>query len=135
MNTNIIENTATEELEQFLTQFTAKNCPVRNVIDRIGDKWSLLVILTLGQSPKRFRVLLRAIDGISQRMLTVTLRGLERDGLVARQVFDTRPPQVEYSLTDLGASWLGNVASMTRWAASHDSVIKKSRKAFDKREV
>ena len=71
-------------------------CPVRDLLDRIGDKWSVLIILRLGRQTERLRALLRAVDGISQRLLTMTLRGLERDGLVHRQVFDTRPPSVAY---------------------------------------
>src|SRR5690348_5892408 len=77
---------------------------VREVLNRVGDKWSVLVIGTLGARPQRFNELLRTIEGISQRMLTVTLRGLERDGLVARTVFPTVPPKVEYALTRLGKS-------------------------------
>ena len=81
----------------------AEKCPVRDVLDRIGDAWSVLVILLLGEhGPYRFNALKRAIGDISQRMLAVTLRHLERDGLISRTVFPTNPPQVEYALTDLG---------------------------------
>src|SRR4051812_24772688 len=77
---------------------------VSSVLARVGDKWSVLVVMSLGQGPKRFNELRRMIDGVSQRMLTLTLRGLERDGLVTRTVFPTIPPRVDYELTDLGRS-------------------------------
>ena len=84
-----------------------EKCPVRDVLDRIGDAWSVLVILLVGEhGPYRFNALKRAIGDISQRMLAVTLRHLERDGLISRRVFPTNPPQVEYALTDLGRSLL-----------------------------
>lgn len=108
-------------------------CPVRDLLRRIGDKWTVLVVLRLGQQPERFRSLQRAIDGISQRMLTVTLRGLERDGLVARRVFDTRPPAVEYSLTPLGRSLLSHLAPFAQWAISNEQHIKAAQSAFDRR--
>jgi len=77
-------------------------CPVRDVLDKIGDKWSMLLVMTLASGPKRFNQLHREVPDISQKMLTQTLRDLQRDGLVARQVFDTKPPSVEYRLTPLG---------------------------------
>ena len=80
------------------------NCPVRDVLDRLGDTWSVLVILILADGPRRFNALKRSIGDISQRMLTVTLRTLERDGLIARTVLPTSPPGVEYALTPLGRS-------------------------------
>jgi DNA-binding HxlR family transcriptional regulator len=106
-------------------------CPVRDVLDRIGDKWSVLVILRLGRKPERFRQLLRAVDGISQRMLTVTLRGLERDGLVHREVLGTRPPSVQYSLTDLGGSLLVHITALTYWALEHEPEVSAARELFE----
>lgn len=106
-------------------------CPVRDLLDRIGDKWSVLVILRLGRKPERFRALLRAVDGISQRMLTVTLRGLERDGLVHREVFDTRPPSVAYSLTPLGQSLLKIIAALASWAVEHQTTITEAQGRYD----
>ena len=106
-------------------------CPVRDVLDRIGDKWSALVVLRLGRKTERFRALLRAVDGISQRMLTVTLRGLERDGLVHREVFDTRPPAVTYSLTPLGFSLLDRIAAVATWAVENEAAVRQARSAFD----
>lgn len=105
-------------------------CPVRDVLDRVGDKWSVLVVLRLGRGPERFRALLRAVSGISQRMLTVTLRGLERDGLVHREVFDTRPPSVEYSLTPLGHSLLGHITGLANWAVEHEADISQAQTAY-----
>ncbi len=106
-------------------------CPVRDVLDRIGDKWSVLVVLRLGHKPERFRALMRSVEGISQRMLTVTLRGLERDGLVNRQVYDTRPPAVEYSLTPMGRSLLDHIAGLADWAIENETRIKSAQRAFD----
>ncbi|MBE9098273.1 winged helix-turn-helix transcriptional regulator [Vacuolonema iberomarrocanum] len=107
-------------------------CPVRDVLDRIGDRWSVMVVLRLSGGPIRFRALLRSVDGISQRMLTTTLRALERDGLVDRTVFDTRPPAVEYSLTPLGESLLDPLSLLAEWAMDHHEQILKARKNFDK---
>jgi DNA-binding HxlR family transcriptional regulator len=89
---------------------------VSDVLDRVGDKWSVLVVVMLGDGPKRFNELRRSIASISQRMLTLTLRGLERDGLVTRTVFPTIPPRVDYELTDLGRSLLTPVDTLGRWA-------------------
>ncbi len=109
-------------------------CPVRDVLDRVGDKWSVLVVLRLGRGPERFRALLRAVDGISQRMLTVTLRGLERDGLVRREVFDTRPPSVEYSLTPLGQSLLVHITGLANWALEHEADIQQAQKSYTQKQ-
>lgn len=106
-------------------------CPIRDVLDRVGDRWSVLVVLRLSGGAKRFRVLLRSVEGISQRMLTVTLRALERDGLVHREVFDTRPPSVEYSLTDLGESLLAPLSLLAKWAVDNHEQVLESRNAFD----
>lgn len=114
----------------------AGTCPVREVLDRIGDRWTVLVVLRLGAAgPTRFRALLRSIDGISQRMLTVTLRALERDGLVNRKVYDTRPPAVEYRLTKLGLTLLGPLNILTEWAMTHDAEVNSARATFDRISV
>ncbi|WP_245227164.1 winged helix-turn-helix transcriptional regulator [Parasedimentitalea maritima] len=105
-------------------------CPVRDLLDRIGDKWSVMVVLRLGRGTERFRALLRAVDGISQRMLTVTLRALESDGLVHREVFDTRPPSVAYSLTPLGVSLLVHISALANWAMEHEAEVKEAQAAF-----
>ncbi|HXR26269.1 MAG TPA: helix-turn-helix domain-containing protein, partial [Candidatus Baltobacteraceae bacterium] len=91
-------------------------CRARDVLDRIGDKWSVYVISLLGDGPRRFTDLLRTIDGISQRMLTVTLRGLERDGIVTRKVYPVVPPRVEYDLTPSGHTLLDTVRQLIEWA-------------------
>jgi DNA-binding HxlR family transcriptional regulator len=96
-----------------------ERCPVTDVLRRVGDKWSILVIVLLGKKPHRFNELHRGIETISQRMLTRTLRGLEEDGLVHRRVFPTNPPAVEYSLTPLGRSLLVPLSALADWAVEH----------------
>ena len=108
-------------------------CRAREVLDRVGDKWSLLVISLLGERTRRFTELRRSIDGISQRMLTVTLRGLERDGLVTRTVHATVPPRVDYALTPMGRTLLDTVRSLVEWADSHVPEINAARAAYDRR--
>jgi len=107
------------------------HCPVRDVLDRIGDKWSMLMIMTLATRPRRFSELHRAIRDISKRMLTQTLRDLERDGLITRQVFPTKPPSVEYGLSPLGQSLLDPMASLVDWAERRYSDIHAARVRFD----
>ena len=106
-------------------------CPVRDVLDRIGDKWSTLTLITLADGPLRFSVLSRAIPDISKRMMTQTLRDLERDGLVARAVFPTKPPSVEYRLTPLGETILEPLAVLVRWADLSHPAIRDARRAYD----
>ena len=106
---------------------------VASVLARVGDKWSVLVIMLLGDGPRRFNELKRMIGGISQRMLTLTLRGLERDGLVTRTVFPTVPPRVDYELTDLGHGLSDPVMKLGAWAKDHLSDIDTARKDFDGR--
>ena len=108
-------------------------CPVRDVLDRVGDAWSVLVILELSRGPCRFNALKRVIDGISQRMLSVTLRHLERDGLVTRTVMPSAPPQVEYALTERGMSLNAAIGALNTWAEANQSGIRDSRAAFDAR--
>ena len=91
---------------------------ISDLLGRIGDKWSVLVVARLGEGPLRFNELRRSIGGISQRMLTLTLRGLERDGLITRTVFPTIPPRVDYALTPLGRDLLNPVSALSSWAAS-----------------
>lgn len=108
-------------------------CQVRDVLDRIGDKWSLTVIHELAWGPRRFTELLRSVDGVSQRMLTVTLRGLERDGLVSRTVFPTVPPRVDYQLTDLGTTLLDTICQLMAWTVEHLDEIGRARQRYDAR--
>ena len=104
------------------------DCPIRSVLDRFGDKWSILAILILAETEKlRFNELHKAIGDISQKMLTVTLRTLETDGLVRRTVFPEIPPRVEYNLTDRGRSLLPHLHSLTAWATENMPAIHKSR--------
>jgi DNA-binding HxlR family transcriptional regulator len=106
---------------------------VSSVLARIGDKWSVLIIVLLGDGPKRFNEIKRMIGGISQRMLTLTLRGLERDGLVKRTQFPTIPPRVEYELTQLGRSLWESVKPLAAWAQGHVRHITRARSAFDRK--
>ena len=110
------------------------DCPVRDVLHRIGDKWSMLLIMTLAPQPRRFGQLRRGIPDISQRMLTQTLRNLQREGLLCRQVFPTKPPSVEYRLSDLGRSLLHPVNELIRWADQHRAAVHLARETFDRGE-
>ncbi len=104
---------------------------VSDVLARVGDKWSVLVVTRLGERPMRFNELRRAIGGISQRMLTLTLRGLERDGLLTRTVFPTIPPRVDYALTPLGRDLLQPVSALGAWAIRNQPKIARARERFD----
>ena len=104
---------------------------VSEVLSRVGDKWTVLVVSTLGDGPKRFNELRRALGSISQRMLTLTLRGLERDGLVTRTVFPSIPPRVDYELTRLGRSLLEPVSALGTWARGNRPAIQEARRRFD----
>jgi DNA-binding HxlR family transcriptional regulator len=106
---------------------------VSSVLARVGDKWSVLIIVLLGDGPKRFNEIKRMIGGISQRMLTLTLRGLERDGLVKRTQFPTIPPRVDYELTQLGQSLWEAVKPLGAWAQGHVKHITRVRATFDKK--
>jgi DNA-binding HxlR family transcriptional regulator len=107
----------------------------REVLSRVGDKWSVFVIALLGEGPKRFGEIKRTIEGISQRMLTLTLRALERDGLVTRTVFPTIPPRVDYALTPLGATLLEPVRALAAWAQLHRQAIHDARDRFDAQQM
>jgi DNA-binding HxlR family transcriptional regulator len=104
---------------------------VSEVLSRVGDKWTILVVGELGHGPKRFNEIRRALGSISQRMLTLTLRGLERDGLVTRTVFPTVPPRVDYELTKLGRSLLEPVSGIGLWARQNRERIQEARQRFD----
>lgn len=109
----------------------AAACPTRQVVFRLGEKWTLLVLYALDAGPHRFRELQRAVEGISQRMLTQTLRNLERDGIVRRSVAATVPPQVTYSLTPLGASLSTAISNIRTWAYSHIDEVDTARNRYD----
>ncbi len=104
---------------------------VTEILSRVGDKWSVQVVVQLGEGPKRFNELRRLVTGISQRMLTLTLRGLERDGLVTRTVYPTIPPRVDYQLTGLGCSLLKTVRGLGEWAIENRDEILDARRRFD----
>lgn len=104
---------------------------VSQVLARVGEKWSVLIIMLLADGPRRFTEIKRTINGISQRMLTLCLRGLERDGLIKRTVFAVMPPHVEYELTPLGRSLTAPVIALGTWAKDHISDIDAARNAFD----
>ncbi|WBB65196.1 helix-turn-helix domain-containing protein [Micromonospora sp. WMMD812] len=110
-----------------------RKCGSRQVLDRIGDRWSVLVVLTLADGTKRYGDLAKRIDGVSQKMLTQTLRGLERDGLVTREVYASVPPRVDYALTDLGRSLLDLVSGLESWATTHLSEVEAARARYDAR--
>jgi len=112
---------------------TSEARDIRQTLDRIGDKWSLLVIGMLGSGPMRFMELRRQIGSISQRMLTLTLRHLERDGLVQRTVYPTIPPKVEYRLTALGETLLESIKAIVRWTLEHREEIAEARERYDAR--
>jgi len=106
-------------------------CPVRDVLDRLGDKWSTLILVTLAHGPQRFNALARSVPDISRRMLTETLRQLERDGLVWREVAPSTPPAVAYGLTALGTSLMPPLAALIDWAERHQPAIAAARDRFD----
>jgi DNA-binding HxlR family transcriptional regulator len=123
-----------ERLEEGAEAQVIGRCAVAaDVLSRIGDKWTVLVVMLLSDGPKRFNELKRLIGGISQRMLTLTLRGLERDGLVTRVQFPTIPPRVDYELTSLGHSLCEPVQGLGAWALKNYQTIVQSRTAFDGR--
>ena len=107
---------------------------VSEILARVGDKWTILVVGVLGEGPKRFNEIRRALGSISQRMLTLTVRGLERDGLVTRTVFPTIPPRVDYELTKLGRSLLEPVNGLGLWARQNRAAIADARQRFDAAE-
>ena len=106
---------------------------VSEVLARIGDKWTVYVVALLSDGPMRFNEIRRSVGGISQRMLTLTLRGLERDGLVTRTVFPTIPPRVDYELTELGSTLIGTLTALGDWAKTNRPVVEKARRTFDAR--
>lgn len=112
----------------------AADCPVRDVLDRLGDRWSTLVLQALAAGPLRFAALQRCIDDISKRMLAKTLRGLEEDGLVARTVYPSKPPAVEYALTTLGLGFVPYIDGLVAWAEAHHDAIRAARADYRRRQ-
>jgi DNA-binding HxlR family transcriptional regulator len=114
--------------------FDAAQCPVRNVLDHIGDKWTTLVLIAMAEQPRRFSQLLRTVPDISKRMLTQTLRNLERDGMITRHVFPTKPPSVEYRLSPSGTSVLTPLAALIDWSENNYAGILRARAQYDAAE-
>jgi DNA-binding HxlR family transcriptional regulator len=108
-----------------------KDCPTRQVLNRIADKWTVLVVGSLSQKTKRFSELKKEISGVSQKMLTQTLRGMERDGLLTRKVYPTVPPKVEYTLTDLGLSLITMLNEIRNWSEGNIEKVLASQKEYD----
>jgi DNA-binding HxlR family transcriptional regulator len=120
------------QIEKGGVRSVTESCrPITEILSRVGDKWSVMIVRLLGFGPKRFNEIKRAINGISQRMLTLTLRGLERDGLVTRTVFPTIPPRVDYELTDLGRSLFPPIDALGAWAFENRHEIEAARARFD----
>ena len=111
--------------------FTAANCPIRDVMDQVSGKWASLLLLELVDGPLRFGAIRRRVPDISQRMLTQTLRDLQRDGYVSRTVYPTQPPSVEYRLTQQGESFSKPLLGLVEWAARNHDMIRRAREAFD----
>ena len=108
------------------------NCPTRRLLDRIGDRWTVLVVGILGEGDARFSQLRRRVEGVSQKMLTQTLRGLERDGLVRRTVYPEVPVRVEYALTDAGRTLLEPLRALEEWSIEHLGDVSASQEAYDR---
>lgn len=106
-------------------------CPTRDLLDSIGDKWSTLILMSLAAKALRFSAVRRAVPDISKRMLTQTLRSLERDGMISRHVFATKPPSVEYRMTELGESLLESISPLVEWTERSYPVVLRSRERFD----
>ncbi|MFB2550819.1 winged helix-turn-helix transcriptional regulator [Ensifer soli] len=113
------------------TAMSLADCPVRDVLDNIGGKWNTLIVLMLAEGPLRFSALRRRLPDISQRMLTQTLRDLQRDGYLSRTVFPTKPPSVEYRLTEMGRSFEALLKGLVRWSVEHHAAIRAARASFD----
>ena len=120
-------------VEQSISDHDVAECRgLAQIIDRVGDKWTVMVVGNLSTGPIRFNALMRAIPGVSHRMLTLTLRGLQRDGLVKRTAFATIPPRVDYELTDLGLSLTTPLAELAAWASAKRQMIEKARESYDR---
>lgn len=126
-----VTRTRSELGEALCASSSAHDCGLRDIIDRVGDRWSMLVLAELVDGVRRFRELHRLIPGISQRMLTLTLRRLQRDGLVSRTAYATIPPQVEYTLTELGHTLTGPMRVLADWATEHGAAIAEARRRWD----
>jgi DNA-binding HxlR family transcriptional regulator len=123
------------EIEEAHAEEGHRECrALGQILDRIGDKWTIMVVGILSKGPCRFNAMMRQIGGVSHRMLTLTLRSLERDGLVSRTAYATIPPKVEYALTDAGLSLIEPLRGLSEWAIQYRASIENARSAFDGRE-
>jgi DNA-binding HxlR family transcriptional regulator len=112
-----------------------KACPTRQLLDRIGDQWTVLIVLTLNEGPKRFTEIGKRVDGISQKMLTQTLRSLVRDGMLKRTAYAVIPPRVDYELTDLGRELVVPLSMLEKWATTHMGQVQEARDAFGQEQA
>ncbi len=126
---------ARQKIEIYRANGSLDNCPIRAVVQNIFGKWSALLLMALAEKPYRFGELRRLVPDISQRMLTQTLRDLQRDGYVHREVFPTKPPSVEYSLTDFGRSMYGSIEHLFHWAENNHDRVRAARARFDADEA
>ncbi|SER52666.1 transcriptional regulator, HxlR family [Rhizobium sp. NFR03] len=131
MNTNVRKTQGENAIMIGGIVFTSSNCPMRDVLGNIAGKWTTLMIHALSEGPMRFSALKRTIPDISQRMLTQTLRDLQRDGYISRTVYPTNPPSVDYALTDLGRSFLTVLLPLVDWSTRHHGAIREARSEFD----
>ena len=129
----MVTSTAASAASDGLTGPMSDTCPTRTALDTIADRWTTLVINLLSEGPQRFGALRRSIGGISQKMLTQTLRQLERDGLVSRRVYPTTPPSVEYALTPLGETLIEPLGALRDWSVAYIEQVLTARAAFDAR--
>jgi len=130
------ERAASEQIDAWRALgLSPSECPIRDVLDRLGDKWSVLIVSSLSAGPQRFSALARDVPDISKRMLTETLRILERDGLLTRTVYPTKPPSVTYELTALGRELLVLMGPLIRWADERHGAIRASRALYDAADV
>ncbi|WP_250470156.1 MULTISPECIES: helix-turn-helix domain-containing protein [unclassified Caballeronia] len=134
------ENSDTSELIESFKRWVAMpviapQCPVRDVLDRLGEKWSTLIVMALAERPRRFAEFARLIPDISKRSLTHSLRNLEEDGIITRHVFPTKPVSVEYRLSDLGHSMLAPLATLVAWAEQNHPVIKAARLRYQEKQT
>lgn len=122
---------ARQKIEIYRANGGLDACPIRNVVQNVFNKWSALLLMALAEQPYRFGELRRLVPDISQRMLTQTLRDLQRDGYVHREVYPTKPPSVEYSLTDFGRSMYGSIEHLFHWAENNHEQVRRARARFD----
>jgi DNA-binding HxlR family transcriptional regulator len=131
-----MQNVSADKLESWKVRgFNPSNCPIRQVLNHVSAKWPVLILTELNLGPRRFNALLRALPDISKRMLTQSLRDLERDGIIVREVFDTKPPSVSYSLSEIGKDFMPSLLAVIDWAEENMPAIEHARAKHDKTTV